>query len=162
LRAGAPAFREETPMNNSLSRKLLAGAALTAALLAVSPADAIEVDLTQTLAAIPSVARGVARLCKTACLGAQRKSWLDSAVLHAAPTGSSITVVLKLRSRQTLMRGVALYDDTATVRIDADVSLADCGLENVKASSSNTIYRALLKAFAPQIKAAIRRRGRFC
>ena len=149
-------------MNNSLSRKLLAGLAVTAALLAAGPADALDVDLTRTLAAIPKLAQEVARLCKTACLGNQRKSWLDSAILRAEPTGSSIAVVLKLRSRHAVMRGVTLYDDTATVKIDADVSLAGCGLENVRASSSNTIYRALLKAFAPQIKAAIRRRGRFC
>jgi len=149
-------------MKGSSSRGLSIALALAAAIFSASPAYAVDVDFTETLAAIPKFAQGVARLCKTACLGNQRKSWLDSAILRAEPTGSSIAVVLKLRSRHAVMRGVTLYDDTATVKIDADVSLAGCGLENVRASSSNTIYRALLKAFAPQIKAAIRRRGRFC
>jgi hypothetical protein len=136
--------------------------ALAGALLASAPAAAFDVDLTQTLASNSKVAEGVARLCKRACLGNQRKSELESAIVHADPSGSSLTVILKLRSRQSPARGVVLYDETAKVRLDADVSLADCGIGEIHASSNNDLYRVLLRALAPQIKAAIRRQGRFC
>jgi len=70
-------------------------------------------------------------------------------------------VVLKLRSKHAA-HGLVLYDETATVKVDADLSLEGCGITNLRASSSNDLYRALLRAFAPQIRAAIRRHGRFC
>jgi len=143
------------------SRKPLAALALVAALAAAGPAAALDVDLTPTLAANPDVQRAVARLCRRACLGNQRKSWLESAVVHAGLGGPSVTVRLKLRSKQAA-RGVVVYEETATVRVDADLSLAGCAVTNVRATSSNAIYRALLRAFAPQIKAAVRRKGRFC
>jgi hypothetical protein len=143
-------------------RRLPAALALAGALLAAAPAMAFDIDLTQTLVGNSKVAEGVARLCKRACLGNQRKSWLESAIVHADPAGSSLTVILKLRSRQSPARGVVLYDETATVKVEADVSLASCGIGEVHASSNNDLYRALLRALSPQIKAAIRRQGRFC
>jgi hypothetical protein len=143
-------------------RRLPAAFAFAAALLMAAPARAFDIDLTQTLVANPNVAEGVARLCKQACVGNRRKSWIESAIVHADPAGSSLTVILKLRSRQSPMPGLVLYDETATVKVDADVSLADCGISNVHASSNNDLYRALLEAFAPQIKDAIQRHGRFC
>jgi len=149
-------------MKGSSPRRSRLAPALAAALFSVAPARAADVDLTPTLAAIPAVAEGAARLCKRACLGNQRRSWLDSAVLHADSLGSSITVVLKLRSRHEAPRGFLLYDETAAVRIDADVSLAGCGLSNVHATSNNDLYRAFLRAFATQIKAAILRHGHYC
>ena len=60
-----------------------------------------------------------------------------------------MTVVLKLRSKH-VSRGLTIYEETATVKIDADLSLADCGITNVRATSNNDIYRALLRAFAPE------------
>ena len=87
---------------------------------------------------------------------------LESAIVHADPAGSSVTVVLKLRSRQSPTRGVVLYDETARVKVEANLSLADCGIGEIHATSNNDLYRVLLRALAPQIKAAIRRQGRFC
>ena len=142
-------------------RRALAGFALAAALSAASPAAALDIDLTPTLAAAPKVQQEVARLCKRACLGNQRKSWLESAIVHADMGGSTVTVVLKLRSKQAA-HGVAVYDETATVKVEADVSLAGCGIANVRATSNNDLYRPLLRAFAPRIKAAIRSKGKFC
>ena len=146
----------------SSPRWLLAGFALAAGLFAAGPASALDIDLTQTLSATPKTAQAIARLCDRACLGNQRKSWLESAVVHAGTSGSTVTVVLKLRSRQSPSRGIVLYDETATVKVDADLSLAGCGVANLRVSSNNDLYRALLRAFAPQIKAAVRRHGRFC
>jgi hypothetical protein len=150
------------PRRRAALRQLTAAFAFAGALLTAAPAEAFAVDLTQVLTANPKVAEGVARLCKRACLGNQRKSWLESAIVHADPAGSSLTVILKLRSRQSPARGVVLYDETATIKVDADVSLADCGIGEVHASSNNDLYRALLRALSPQIKAAIRRQARFC
>ena len=142
-------------------RRPLAAFALAAAFSAAAPAAALDIDLTQTLAATPKTAQEIARLCERACLGNQRKSWLESAIVHAGTSGSSITVALKLRSKQAA-HGIVLYDETATVKVDADLSLEGCGISNLRASSSNDLYRALLRAFAPQIRAAVRRHGRFC
>jgi len=148
-------------MKNSSSRRRLAGFALTVALFAAAPAAAFDIDLTQTLAATPKTAEEIAKLCQRACLGNQRKSWLESAIVRADTGGSSVTVLLKLRSKHAA-HGVTIYEETATVRVDADLSLADCGITNVRASSNNDLYRALLRAFAPQIRDAVRRHGRFC
>jgi hypothetical protein len=148
-------------MKVSSPRRLLAAFAFVVALSAAAPAAALDIDLTQSLAATPKTAQAIARLCERACLGNQRKSWLESAVVHAGISGSSVTVVLKLRSKHAA-HGLVLYDETATVKVDADLSLEGCGITNLRASSSNDLYRALLRAFAPQIRAAIRRHGRFC
>jgi hypothetical protein len=148
-------------MKTSLSRRLLAAFALVAALAAAAPAAALDIDLTQTLAATPKTAQEIAKLCERACLGNQRRSWLESAVAHADMAGSSVTVLLKLRSKH-VAHGLTIYEETATVRVDADLSLADCGITTVRATSNNDLYRALLRAFAPQIRAAVRRHGRFC
>ena len=148
-------------MKTSSSRRLLAAFALVAALAAAGPAAALDIDLTQTLAATPKTAQEIAKLCERACLGNQRKSWLESAIVHADMAGASVTVTLKLRSKQAA-HGVTIYEETATVRVDADLSLADCGVANVRASSNNDLYRSLLRAFAPQIRDAVRRHGRFC
>ena len=148
-------------MKISSSRRRLAGFALTVALFAAAPAAAFDIDLTQTLAATPKTAEEIAKLCQRACLGNQRKSWLESAIVRADTGGSSVTVLLKLRSKHAA-HGVTIYEETATVRVDADLSLADCGITNVRASSNNDLYRALLRAFAPQIRDAVRRHGRFC
>ncbi len=148
-------------MRISSPRRLFAGFALAAALVAAAPAAALDIDLTQTLAATPKTAEAIARLCERACLGNQRKSWLESAIVHADIGGSSVTVLLKLRSKHAA-HGVTIYEETATVRVDADLSLADCGVANVRASSNNDLYSALLRAFAPQIRDAVRRHGRFC
>jgi hypothetical protein len=142
-------------------RRLLAGLALAATLSAAAPAAALDIDLTQTLAATPKAAQAIALLCERACLGNRRRSWLESAIVHAGTSGSTVTVVLKLRSKHAA-HGIALYDETATVKVDADLSLEGCGISNLRASSSNDLYRALLRAFAPQIRAAVRRHGRFC
>ena len=148
-------------MKTSSSRRLLAAFALVAALAAAAPAAALDIDLTQTLAATPKTAQEIAKLCERACLGNQRRSWLESAVAHADMAGSSVTVLLKLRSKH-VAHGLTIYEETATVRVDADLSLAGCGITNVRATSNNDLYRALLRAFAPQIRAAVRRHGRFC
>ena len=148
-------------MKNSSSRRRLAGFALTVALFAAAPAAAFDIDLTQTLAATPKTAEEIAKLCQRACLGNQRKSWLESAIVHAGTGGSSVTVLLKLRSKHAA-HGLTIYEETATVRVDADLSLAGCGISNVRATSNNDLYRALLRAFAPQIRDAVRRHGRFC
>jgi hypothetical protein len=142
-------------------RRPLAAFALAAAFFAVAPAAAFDIDLTQTLGATPKTQQEIARLCQHACLGNQRKSWLESAIVHADTGGSSVTVRLKLRSKHSA-HGLTIYEETATVRVDADLSLADCGITNVRATSNNDLYRALLRAFAPQIRAAVRRHGRFC
>ena len=148
-------------MKTSSSRRLLAAFALVAALAAAAPAAALDIDLTQTLAATPKTAQEIAKLCERACLGNQRRSWLESAVAHADMAGSSVTVLLKLRSKH-VAHGLTIYEETATVRVDADLSLADCGITNVRATSNNDLYRALLRAFAPRIRDAVRRHGRFC
>ncbi len=148
-------------MKVSSLRKPLSALALAATLAAATPAAALDIDLTQTLAATPKTAQEIAKLCEHACLGNQRKSWLESAVVHADPGGSSVTVLLKLRSKHAA-HGVTIYEETATVRVDADLSLADCGITNVRATSNNDLYRALLRAFAPRIRDAVRRHGRFC
>ncbi len=148
-------------MKVSSLRRLLAAFAFVAAFSAAAPAAALDIDLTQTLAATPKTAEAIARLCQRACLGNQRKSWLESAIVHAGTGGSTVTLVLKLRSKHAA-HGIVLYDETATVKVDADLSLAGCGIANLRASSSNDLYRALLRAFAPQIRAAVRRHGRFC
>lgn len=148
-------------MKISSSRRPLAAFALVATLAAAAPAAALDIDITPTLAATPKVQQEVARLCKRACLGNQRRSWLELAIVHADPGGSSVTVLLKLRSKHAA-HGVTIYEETATVRVDADLSLADCGVSNVRATSNNDLYRALLRAFAPKIKAAVRSKGRFC
>jgi hypothetical protein len=148
-------------MKISSSRRPLVAFALVATLAAAAPAAALDIDITPTLAATPKVQQEVARLCKRACLGNQRRSWLESAIVHADPGGSSVTVLLKLRSKHAA-HGVTIYEETATVRVDADLSLADCGVSNVRATSNNDLYRALLRAFAPKIKAAVRSKGRFC
>ncbi|MGA2493983.1 MAG: hypothetical protein ABSF67_13665 [Roseiarcus sp.] len=148
-------------MKVSMSRRPLAGFAFAAALFAAGPAAALDIDLTQTLAATPRTAQEIAKLCQRACLGNQRKSWLESAIVHADTAGSSVTVLLKLRSKHAA-HGVTIYEETATVRVDADLSLAGCGITNVRASSNNDLYRALLRAFAPRIRDAVRRHGRFC
>ena len=148
-------------MKISTSRRLLAGLALAASFPAATPASALDIDLTQTLAATPRTAQEIAKLCQRACLGNQRKSWLELAIVHADTGGSSVTVLLKLRSKHAA-HGVTIYEETATVRVDADLSLADCGITNVRARSNNDLYRALLRAFAPQIRDAVRRHGRFC
>ena len=148
-------------MKVSSRRWLLGAVPFVVALSAAAPAAALDIDLTQSLAATPKTAQAIARLCERACLGNQRKSWLESAVVHAGISGSSVTVVLKLRSKHAA-HGLVLYDETATVKVDADLSLEGCGITNLRASSSNDLYRALLRAFAPQIRAAIRRHGRFC
>jgi hypothetical protein len=153
---------EKRPMTGLLSPRFAAALTLTAALFAAAPAYAADLDLTQTLLANPKVVEGVERLCKQACLGNKRKAWIESAIVHVDPAGSSLTVILKLRSRQSPMPGLVLYDDTATVKVDADVSLADCGIGDVRATSNNNLYRALLQAFAPQIREAIQKHGRFC
>ena len=114
-----------------------------------------------TLAATPETAAEIAKLCDHVCVGNRRKSWLNSAIVHAGTSGSSVTVALKLRSKQEA-RGVMLYDETATVKVEADLSLAGCSVTNVRATSNNEIYRVLLRAFAPQIRAAVRRHGQFC
>jgi hypothetical protein len=148
-------------MHGSRSRRPLAALALAAALFAAGPAAALDIDLTQTLAATPKTAAEIAKLCDHACLGNRRKSWLESAIVHAGTSGSSVTVALKLRSKQEA-GGVTLYDETATVKLDADLSLAGCGISNVRATSNNEIYRVLLRAFAPRIREAIRKKGHFC
>jgi hypothetical protein len=148
-------------MHGWSSRKTLAALALAASLLAAGPAAALDIDLTQTLAATPKTAEEIAKLCDRACVGNQRKSWLESAIVHADVGGSSVTVLLKLRSKHAA-HGVTVYEETATVRIDADLSLAGCGVTNVHATSNNDLYRALLRAFAPRIRDAVRRHGRFC
>jgi hypothetical protein len=148
-------------MKSMSSRLPLAALTLASAFASASPAAALDLDLTPTLAANPKVQREIDRLCQQACLGDKRKSWLESAVVHGDVGGSSVTVVLKLRSKQAA-HGFTLYEETATVRIDADLSLADCGLSNVRATSNNDIYRALLRAFAPEIREAVQRKGRFC
>jgi hypothetical protein len=58
--------------------------------------------------------------------------------------------------------GVTVYEETATVRVDADLSLAGCGITNVRATSNNDRYLALLGAFAPRIRDAVRRYEQFC
>jgi hypothetical protein len=148
-------------MKTLSSRRLLAAFALVAALAAAAPAAALDIDLTQTLAATPKTAQEIAKLCERACLGNQRRSWLESAVAHADMAGSSVTVLLKLRSKH-VAHGLTIYEETATVRVDADLSLAGCGITNVRATSNNDLYRALLRAFAPRIRDAVRRHGRFC
>jgi len=148
-------------MHGWSSRKTLAPMALAASLLAAGSAAALDIDLTQTLAATPKTAEEIARLCQRACLGNQRKSWLESAIVHADVGGSSVTVLLKLRSKHAA-HGVTVYEETATVRVDADLSLAGCGITNVHATSNNDLYRSLLRAFAPRIRDAVRRHGRFC
>jgi len=148
-------------MKISSSRRLLAALALAATLAAATPAAALDIDLTQTLAATPKTAQEIAKLCERACLGNQRKSWLASAIVHAGTGGSSVTVLLKLRSKHA-SHGLTIYEETATVQVDADLSLEGCGIANVRASSNNDLYRALLGAFAPQIRAAVHRHGRFC
>jgi len=148
-------------MKTSSSRRLLAAFALVAALAAAAPAAALDIDITQTLAATPKTAQEIAKLCERACLGNQRRSWLESAVAHADMAGSSVTVLLKLRSKH-VAHGLTIYEETATVRVDADLSLAGCGITNVRATSNNDLYRALLRAFAPRIRDAVRRHGRFC
>jgi hypothetical protein len=148
-------------MKISSPRRLFAAFALAAALFAAGPAAALDIDLTQTLAATPKTAQEIAKLCQRACLGNQRKSWLESAIVHADAGGSSVTVLLKLRSKHAA-HGVTIYEETATVRVDADLSLAGCGVTNVRATSNNELYRALLRAFAPRIRDAVRRHGRFC
>jgi hypothetical protein len=148
-------------MKTSSSRRLLAAFALVAALAAAAPAAALDIDLTQTLAATPKTAQEIAKLCERACLGNQRRSWLESAVAHADMAGSSVTVLLKLRSKH-VAHGLTIYEETATVRVDADLSLAGCGITNVRATSNNDLYRAMLRAFAPRIRDAVRRHGRFC
>jgi len=148
-------------MHGWSSRKTLDPMALAASLLAAGSAAALDIDLTQTLAATPKTAEEIARLCQRACLGNQRKSWLESAIVHADVGGSSVTVLLKLRSKHAA-HGVTVYEETATVRVDADLSLAGCGITNVHATSNNDLYRALLRAFAPRIRDAVRRHGRFC
>jgi hypothetical protein len=148
-------------MKVSLWRRQLSGFALAASLVAAGPAAALDIDLTPTLAATPKTAEAIAKLCQHACLGNQRKSWLELAIVHADAAGSSVTVLLKLRSKHTA-HGLTIYEETATVRVDADLSLADCGIANLRARSNNDLYRALLKAFAPQIRDSVRRHGRFC
>jgi len=148
-------------MKTLSSRRLLAAFALVAALAAAAPAAALDIDLTQTLAATPKTAQEIAKLCERACLGNQRRSWLESAVAHADMAGSSVTVLLKLRSKH-VAHGLTIYEETATVRVDADLSLAGCGITNVRATSNNDLYRAMLRAFAPRIRDAVRRHGRFC
>jgi len=148
-------------MHGSSSRKTSAALALAAALLAAGPALAFDIDLTQTLAATPKTAEEIAKLCDHVCLGNHRKSWLESAIVHADAGGSSVTVLLKLRSKHAA-HGLTIYEETATVRVDADLSLAGCGITNVHATSNNDLYRALLRAFAPRIRDAVRRHGRFC
>jgi hypothetical protein len=148
-------------MRISSSRRPLAAFALFATLVTAAPAAALDIDLTPTLAATPKVQQEVARLCKRACLGNQRKSWLESAIVHANVGGSTVTVVLKLRSKHAA-HGVTVYDETAMVKVEADLSLAGCGVTNVRATSNNDLYRPLLRAFAPKIKAAVRSQGRFC
>lgn len=64
-------------MKVSLSRRLLAAFALAATFAAATPAAALDIDLSQTLAATPKTAQAIALLCKRACLGNQRKSWLE-------------------------------------------------------------------------------------
>ena len=143
-------------------RRTLAAVTLAAALFAAAPAAALDIDLTPTLAANAKVQQEVDRLCQQACLGNKRRSWLDSAVVHADPGGtSSVTVLLKLQSKH-VSHGFTVYEETATVRVDADLSLAGCGISNVRASSNNDLYRALLRAFAPQIRDAVQRKGKFC
>jgi len=148
-------------MKNSSPRRLLSGFAFAASLVAAGPAAALDIDLTPTLVATPKTAEEIAKLCQHACLGNQRKSWLESAIVHADAAGSSVTVLLKLRSKHAA-HGLTIYEETARVRVDADLSLADCGITNVRATSNNDLYRALLRAFAPQIRDAVRRHGRFC
>ena len=149
-------------MTISSCRRKLAGLALVASFAAAAPAAALDIDLTPTLAANAKVQQEVGRLCQQACLGNKRKSWLDSAVVHADVGGtSSVTVLLKLRSKH-VSHGLIVYEETATVRVDADLSLAGCGISNVRASSNNDLYRALLRAFAPQIRDAVQRKGKFC
>ena len=99
-------------------------------------------------------------MCQRACLGNQRKSWLESAIVHADPGGSSVTVLLKLRSKHAA-HGLTVYEETATVRVDADVSLAGCGIANVRATSNNDLYRALLRAFAPRFATPFAATGDF-
>ncbi len=143
-------------------RPVTVGLALAAAVCAASsPAAALDVDLTPTLAANPKVQREVAKLCERACLGNKRSSWLDKAIVHGGLGGSSVTVLLKLQGKQ-VSRGLIVYEETATVRIDADLSLGDCGITNVRATSNNDLYRELLRAFAPEICEAVERRGKFC
>jgi hypothetical protein len=148
-------------LRNLSSRRLLSGFALAASLVAAGPAAALDIDLTPTLAATPKTAEAIAKLCQHACLGNQRKSWLESAIVHADAGGSSVTVLLKLRSKHAA-HGLTIYEETATVRVDADLSLADCGITNVRTRSNNDLYGALLRAFAPQIRDAARRHGQFC
>lgn len=159
--AGPGSLDREEPMKGSSSRKPLFALALAATLGVATPASALDIDLTQTLAATPKTAEEIAKLCQRACLGNQRKSWLESAIVHTETSGSSVTVVLKLRSKHA-SRGLTIYEETATVRVEADLSLADCGITNLRATSNNDLYRALLRAFAPQIRQAVRSHGRFC
>lgn len=149
-------------MKSLSPRRPLAAFAFAAALAAATPAAALDIDLTPTLAANAKVQREVGRLCQQVCLGNKRRSWLESAIVHADLGGtSSVTVRLKLQSRH-VSHGLIVYEETATVRVDADLSLAGCGITNVRASSNNDLYRALLRAFAPQLRAAVRRKGKFC
>ena len=148
-------------MKSSSWRGGLAAVALAASLGLATPAAAVDIDLTQTLAATPNTAQEIAKLCQHACLGNQRKSWLESAIVHADVGGSSLTVLLKLRSKHA-SHGLTIYEETATVRVDADLSLAECAVTNVRATSNNDLYRALLQAFTPEIQDAVRRHGRFC
>jgi hypothetical protein len=143
------------------SRRPIAALALAGAIAAATPALALDIDLTPTLAANPRIEHEIGRLCRQVCLGNKRKSWLDKAVVHGDLGGSSVTVRLKLRSKQ-VSHGLIVYEDTATVRIDADLSLADCGIANVRATSNNDLYRGLLKALAPEIRDAVQRKGKFC
>jgi len=96
-------------MHGWSSRKTPRHLALAASLFAAGPAAALDSRPHPDAGRHAEDGAGSRQVCcQRACLGNQRKSWLESAIVHADTGGSSVTVLLKLRSKHAL-HGLTIY-----------------------------------------------------
>jgi len=118
--------------------------------VALSPANAGRIDLTEALLAQPEFVQGIDSLCKKICIGNDRKSWLTQAQLDILPDDaySILEVHVRLRNRQKsrfLGKRVTLFSSHSTlkakIRIHNETCLASIGNYKKDIRFSNDLYK---------------------
>jgi hypothetical protein len=149
-----------------LRRSVLAcGCAALFAWPLFGPAHAQQLDVTQLLLSRPEVASGIADLCARACAGNEARSWLEKATLTingAAPMVLDATI--KLKSKHVPAKGFPpLYDlPPASLDVTATIDAVTCNVGNVKLSSNNELYQAVITLLGPSLAGQFRNLGAAC
>lgn len=105
-------------------------------------------DITALIRSLPGVESSVANLCEKACIGNEKRSWLESASLDEHGT---LRLEVRLRNKHIPIKGIVLYDDTAHVTAQAILSLFSCSISNWEVKANNDIYDLLIGFFQEDI-----------